>query len=45
MDRRVTAWPVGDTSITLPGRVLERVGLMDAPLNPDQALLYVLIAC
>jgi alpha-galactosidase len=45
VDRRVTAWPLGDTSITLPGTVLEHVGLMDTPLNPDQALLYVLRAC
>ncbi len=42
---RLTAWPTGDSSITLPGRMLEWVGLMDPPVNPDQALLYVLTAC
>jgi alpha-galactosidase len=42
---RRTSWPEGEISITLPGRVLDRVGLMDAPVNPDQALLYVLRAC
>ena len=41
---RATSWPTGESSITVPGRVLERVGLMDAPVNPDQAVLYVLSA-
>jgi len=44
VDPRLTSWPTGETSITVPGRVLERVGLMDTPVNPDQAVLYVLSA-
>jgi hypothetical protein len=42
---RRTSWPEGEISITVPGRVLERVGLIDPPVNPDQVLLYVLRAC
>jgi alpha-galactosidase len=42
VEGRLTSWPQGETSVTLRGRVLERVGLMDAPVNPDQAVLYVL---
>ena len=39
----IKAWPVG-ASVTLPGRVLGTVGLIDPPVNPDQAVLYLLTA-
>lgn len=39
----IKTWPT-DASITLSGRVLGTVGLVDPPINPDQAVLYVLTA-
>jgi alpha-galactosidase len=43
---RAPSWWGNETtpSITLPGRVLGTVGLMDPPVNPDQAVLYLLTA-
>ena len=41
---RVTSWPTADPAIVLPGRVLDRVGFIDPPFDPDQALLYVVTA-
>jgi alpha-galactosidase len=41
---RITAWPMATASLVLPGRVLDRVGFIDPPVNPDQALLYVVTA-
>lgn len=39
---RIPAWWAAP--ITLAGKVLAEVGLLDAPVNPDQALLYVATA-
>ncbi len=44
---RIPAWWGQDAdprATILPGRVLERVGLMDAPVDPDQVVLYELSA-
>ncbi|HET7723623.1 MAG TPA: alpha-galactosidase [Propionibacteriaceae bacterium] len=41
---RVRSWPDAQPSVVLPGVVLERVGIIDPPVNPDQALLYVVSA-
>ena len=42
---RAPAWWTPDGApITLPGRVLGTVGLIDPPLNPDQAVLYMVTA-
>jgi alpha-galactosidase len=41
---RVTSWPAQKPSVELPGAVLDKVGLVDPPVNPDQALLYVVTA-
>ncbi|HSN12655.1 MAG TPA: alpha-galactosidase [Propionibacteriaceae bacterium] len=41
---RVTSWPETTPTVVLPGVVLDRVGLVDPPVNPDQALLYLVSA-
>ncbi len=41
---RITSWPTAKPAVVLPGLVLDRVGFVDPPFNPDQALLYVVTA-
>jgi alpha-galactosidase len=41
---RIRSWPTASPPVVLPGRVLDRVGLIDPPVNPDQALLYLVTA-
>ena len=41
---RVPTWPTSRPSVVVSGLVLERVGLIDPPINPDQALLYMVTA-
>jgi len=36
--------PAGELGVELTGRVLAEVGLMDAPVDPDQAVLYLVEA-